>query len=159
MKIKTPLVVDVSWWERDIDWSIVEPKPIIAICRSVHGDGTRSTIYLDPVLGGYFAQWEKLGILRGSYLFPVSSKPIYEQCAAYIDRASEIGLGELPPILDIEDRNLTLTQVRNALDILEEDRGTKLPVMMSSGVRAIRFGLHGIRTLIMLICIVPHPNR
>lgn len=98
--IKSPLVVDVSHWEGQIDWNSVIPRPWVVICKTSEG-----TAFVDHIFPQHWPQLRELGIRRGAYHYFHSDLDIGNQVQHYLNTVSSAGGfmdGDLPPILDLE---------------------------------------------------------
>ncbi len=65
MKIKGDLVIDVSWYERVVDWKVANPRPSMIIPRATYGER------IDTEFENHWKQCMDLNIRRGAfhYLF------------------------------------------------------------------------------------------
>lgn len=94
--------IDVSKWQREIDWDQVHAQGVeFAFIRVQDGLGE-----VDP----YFAaNWRKAavaGVVRGAYHFFRAGKPPFEQARKFVERVDAAGGFErfdLPPVLDVEE--------------------------------------------------------
>jgi len=94
-----PLVgIDVSHWQGDIDWAKVKGAGIkYAFIRVSDGIGTPDT--------KFDRNWTKAkdnGIPRGIYQFFRPGRDAVAQADIVIEALDRLGMGELPPVIDVE---------------------------------------------------------
>lgn len=94
----TVLGIDVSKWQGTINWASVKAAGVkFAIIRV--SDGTN---YLDEK---FVANWngaKAQGILRGAYQFFRSNQDPTAQANILIGKLQQYGIGEIPPVIDVE---------------------------------------------------------
>ncbi len=111
-KLKTPLVMDVSRWQGNINWSQIAPQPILVICKASEG-----TTYLDPTLVQNWASLKSLGIRRGAYHFFHPEMDASKQFNNYTTAVSQAGgfiTGDLAPVLDVEGLDTASADLRKS---------------------------------------------
>lgn len=91
--------VDVSYWEPIIDWQAVRAQNFkFALIRATSGVG-----YVDPKFTEHWSGARKAGILRGAYHYLIANQDPKQQADLFIASLSA-DRGELPPIIDLEDK-------------------------------------------------------
>jgi lysozyme len=91
--------IDVSYYQPRVDWRLVRAQGVrFAFIRATSGMG-----YVDPCFAAHWADAKQEGILRGAYHYLIAGQDAVRQVNLFI---STVGTdrGELPPVLDIEDR-------------------------------------------------------
>jgi len=119
--------VDVSYWEPKVDWSVLRAQGFkFALVRATSGIG-----YVDPKFKSHWEDARKEGLLRGAYHYLIANQDAKQQADLFIStiRADR---GELPPIIDLEDKyneNATNTKIidtcKAVLDRVEKAFGLK----------------------------------
>lgn len=91
--------VDVSVWEPRVDWRTLRAQGIrFALIRA-----TSDVSYTDSLFKSHWEGARQEGILRGAYHYLFAKKPAKEQADHFI-RTVGSDRGELPPIIDLEDK-------------------------------------------------------
>ena len=124
--------VDVSYWEPKVDWRSLRAQGFrFALIRATSGTG-----YVDPKFSEHWAGAGAAGILRGAYHYLFGGEDARKQAELFIDTVGA-DKGELPPIVDLEDKfnenvpNRKLMQTCKAfLDIIEPAFG-RTPMVYS----------------------------
>ena len=124
--------VDVSYWEPKVDWRSLRAQGFrFALIRATSGTG-----YVDPKFSVHWAGAGAAGILRGAYHYLFGGLDARKQAELFIDTVGS-DKGELPPIVDLEDKynenvpNRILIQTCKVfLDIIEPVFG-RTPIVYS----------------------------
>jgi len=91
--------VDVSYWEPRVDWRALRAQGVrFAFVRATSGIG-----YVDPNFAGHWAGAREAGILRGAYHYMIALQDPTKQANLFIKTVGT-DKGELPPIVDFEDK-------------------------------------------------------
>ncbi len=93
------LGIDVSHHNGTIDWQAVA-KAGIAFAYAKATEGARFT---DPEFRSNRAGIRSAGLLGGAYHFFHPEVPVSEQVKRYLSACGELGPGDLPPMLDLEE--------------------------------------------------------
>ena len=111
-KVKKPVVLDVSRWQGQVDWTQVAPRPVLVICRASEG--------IDYTDSNFAANWDGLKVLnirRGAYHYYHPEMDAAQQFANYqkaVTQASGFLPADLPPVLDVEGLETATPEVRKA---------------------------------------------
>jgi lysozyme len=111
-KLKTPVVLDVSRWQGEVDWPNVLPHPIIVICKASEG-----TSYSDETFPKNWEGLKALKVRRGAYHYFHPEMDVSKQFENYQKAVAQAGgfvTGDLPPVLDIEGLDSAPFKVRLA---------------------------------------------
>ncbi len=124
--------VDVSVYEPNIDWRVLRAQGFkYALVRA-----TSSTNYVDAKFYEHWAGAREAGLLRGAYHYLFGGQSARKQADIFI---STLGAdkGELPPIVDLEDKynedvsnRKIIDTCKKFLDIIEEEFG-RTPMVYS----------------------------
>jgi lysozyme len=91
--------VDISVYEPRVDWRILRSQGVrFVMVRATSGIG-----YVDPRFAEHWAGARREGILRGAYHYLIAQQDPTQQANLFI-RTVGSDRGELPPILDFEDK-------------------------------------------------------
>ena len=122
--------IDVSRYQENIDWerlrnANVQGNPL----RFVFIKATEGTDIIDPCFNENFYQAKQNDIVRGAYHFFSPTSDARRQARFFL-RQVHLEAGDLPPVLDVEQRgNLSKQQLQKAvkqwLDIVEQHYGVK----------------------------------
>ena len=119
--------IDVSHWQADVDWQAVADSGIdFAFIRVSDGLAFRDQRFDDN-----WQQARAAGLLRGSYQFFRNNIDPVEQAQLLLDDMGPLQAGDLPPVIDIETNDGTLSQddfadaVQTWLDHVEAALGVK----------------------------------
>jgi len=97
--------IDVSYYETSIDWDAVHEAGVeLAFIRA--SDGLQ---FPDPKFAGYWAGARAAGVIRGAYQYFRPAQDPIAQADLLLERMGPLQPGDLPPVLDVEDRNSGLT--------------------------------------------------
>ena len=119
--------VDVSYWEPRIDWQALRTQSFkFALIRATSGVG-----YVDPKFKSHWEGARKEGLLRGAYHYLIANQDPKQQADLFISTISA-DRGELPPIIDLEDKynenasnSLIIDTCKAILDRVEKAFGVK----------------------------------
>lgn len=119
--------VDVSYWEPRVDWAVLRAQGFkFALVRATSGVG-----YVDPKFKPHWEGARKEGFLRGAYHYLIANQDAKQQADLFISNISS-DRGELPPIIDLEDKyneNASNTMIidccKAVLDRVEKAFGMK----------------------------------
>ncbi|MCA9517936.1 MAG: hypothetical protein KC635_23515 [Myxococcales bacterium] len=90
--------IDVSKWQGTINWASVKAAGVkFAIIRVSDG-----TTYLDEKFVTNWNGAKAQGILRGAYQFFRSNQDPTAQANVLISKLQQYGVGEIPPVIDVE---------------------------------------------------------
>ncbi len=109
---KKPVVLDVSRYQGQVDWTKVAPQPVLVICRASEG-----VDYLDPF---FQANWNGLkaqNIRRGAYHFFHADMDAGKQFANYQKALTQAGgflSTDISPVLDVEGLETAAPAVQKA---------------------------------------------
>ncbi len=91
--------IDVSHHQGNVNWHAVAEAGIsFAFVKATDG-GT----FTDPQFGTNWIGVKDAGIIRGAYHFFRPAKPVDSQVENFVRTVREIGDGDLPPVLDLEE--------------------------------------------------------
>ncbi len=91
--------IDVSHHQGNVNWRAVAEAGIsFAFVKATDG-GT----FTDPQFGTNWIGVKDAGIIRGAYHFFRPAKPVDSQVENFVRTVREIGDGDLPPVLDLEE--------------------------------------------------------
>ena len=92
--------VDVSYWEPRVDWRALRAQGFrFAFVRATSGVG-----YVDPLFASHWEGARSEGILRGAYHYLIATQDPKQQADLFISTI-KTDRGELPPIIDLEDKD------------------------------------------------------
>ena len=114
--------VDVSVYEPNINWRALRAQGFkFALIRA-----TSSTSYVDPKFTEHWAGARAEGILRGAYHYLFAGQDARKQADSFIATVGD-DKGELPPIVDLEDKfnenvsnNKIISTCKEFMDIIEK---------------------------------------
>jgi GH25 family lysozyme M1 (1,4-beta-N-acetylmuramidase) len=90
--------VDVSYYDGDVNWSEVQASGRqFAIARVSDGTG-----FLDPQFSSNWSGIKAVGMVRGVYQFFRPEDDAVAQADIVVSGVGSIGVGDLPPVLDVE---------------------------------------------------------
>ncbi len=91
--------IDVSKWQGEIAWDDVAAAGVtFAFIRTNHG--------LDILDEWYDFNWSearRVGVLRGTYQYFAPEEDPIEQAELLLERMGPLEVGDLPPVLDVEE--------------------------------------------------------
>lgn len=91
--------VDVSYYEPKIDWRVLRAQGFrFALIRATSGIG-----YVDPKFKSHWEGARVEGLLRGAYHYLIANQDANQQADLFITTVGS-DRGELPPIVDLEDK-------------------------------------------------------
>jgi lysozyme len=95
----TPLGIDVSHHNGSIDWTVVARAGI----AFAYVKATEGATFTDHLFGANWAKIKAAGLARGAYHFFRPAAPVNEQADRFLALMGDLGPGDLPPVLDIEE--------------------------------------------------------
>jgi len=87
MRIKLPMVIDLSHWEQVVDWDDIEPRPVLIATKATEGNWYRDDTFLS-----YWAGMKFNGFPRMCYHFNRKSIPGQIQAKYFIDFIQPAGI-------------------------------------------------------------------
>lgn len=123
--------IDVSYYQGNVDWKAVkESGRVFAFARVNHGS------FIDPDFQKNWAGMKNAGILRGPYQYFDPGGNAVAQAQIMVDEVGELGPGDLPAVLDIEETDgvgaaTIADKMQKWLDIVEQ--GTKKRPIIYTG--------------------------
>jgi lysozyme len=109
---KKPMVLDVSRYQGQIDWTQVAPQPVLVICKASEGVN-----YTDPDFQTYWNGLKITGIRRGSYHYFHADVDAGQQFTNYknaITAAGGLIASDIAPVLDVEGLETQTPAVQKA---------------------------------------------
>ena len=96
--------IDISYHQGEIDWELLR-NAIIEKCllRFILIKATEGTSIVDSRFKDNFAQAKEYGFIRGAYHFWSNKSSAREQAYFFLDNVA-LSDGDLPPVLDIENK-------------------------------------------------------
>lgn len=122
--------IDVSRYQRKIEWEdVVQMRDKGQRISFAIAKCTEGTTILDPTFKHNWKQMKEHNLMRGSYLYFHPNRKPTEQAYFFI-KHSELEAGDLPPVVDIEERHgMSAEKIRKALkecmDVLEKKYNAK----------------------------------
>lgn len=122
--LPSPAGIDVSNWDRDIDWNVVAQSGVkFAYAKATEGDFFTDAWFAQNREGAHAN-----GILFGAYHFFRPDVSARAQAEYFLQAVGEMRAGELPPALDLEDPadwqsvnpGLRVAMIKEWLDIVEQ---------------------------------------
>jgi lysozyme len=112
--------IDVSRFQGDIDWQPVADSGVVYAYIQI----SRSVTDLDAKFEYNWRRAKEVGILRGAYQRFHPGQDVPTQAQIFLDRLTPYEIGDLPPMLDVEDADgLTGPEIAAAvqqwMDIVE----------------------------------------
>lgn len=89
--------VDVSKWQKDVDWDQVSGAGVSFAFVKASQDDYR----LDPYFARNWEETKRVGIKRGAYHFFIPAAPVQGQIELFTSTV-QLEAGDLPPVLDVE---------------------------------------------------------
>lgn len=122
--------VDVSHYQGDIDWNILEEQGVqFAFIKATEGSG-----HIDRKFSENWEAVENTNIRAGAYHFFSFDSPAETQAQLYIETVGNLS-GRLVPVIDIEyysdkfsnppDEDTIVSELLTMLQLLEEEYGVK----------------------------------
>ncbi len=111
-QLKTPVALDVSYWQGTVNWSQISPRPVLVMCKASEGVNTQ-----DATFKGNWSNLKTLNIRRGAYhFFRLGLDPAhqFDNYQKAITQAGGFQAGDLPPVLDVENLEAATPQLRQA---------------------------------------------
>ena len=112
--------IDVSHYQGKIDWELLRNRGTIDECplRFVMMKATEGANKLDPTFKRNFQMTAEYGFIRGVYHFYSSRSSASEQARFFINNV-DLQPGDLPPVLDVENKPESMSKEEFRKDILE----------------------------------------
>ncbi|MCJ8166801.1 lysozyme [Pontibacter sp. E15-1] len=104
--------VDVSRWQKEVNWALVsEDEVSFAFVKATQGDFRQ-----DPYFSRNWEETKRHGIKRGAYHFYKPEAPVQCQIELFTNSVV-LEPGDLPPVLDVEvsDPTVSATQLRQGI--------------------------------------------
>ncbi|WP_162054023.1 glycoside hydrolase family 25 protein [Pontibacter pamirensis] len=104
--------IDVSRWQKDINWELVKEEEIVfSFIKATEGDFRQ-----DPYFTRNWSESKRNGIRRGAYHFFKPLAPVQCQIELFTNSVV-LEPGDLPPVLDVEvsDPQVSPTQLRESI--------------------------------------------
>jgi len=119
--------IDISnAYDGELNWNALGENKGFVILRAVREVDTCKTVgvkkfasLIDPNFKKNWSSLEQHQIVRGAYHFFAKNVPAEEQFKTYTE-AVKLEKGDLPPILDVEDRNCDMDEVLKWLELAKE---------------------------------------
>jgi lysozyme len=118
--------LDVSKWQGSVDWEAVAGAGYtFVITRTNHGS------YIDEYFDANWSGIKAAGMIRGAYQYFEPALDVQEQAQTMIDMIGPLGPGDLPPVIDVEEADATVTPAEYAqavgewIQLVEEATGRK----------------------------------
>ena len=110
--------IDVSHYQGNIDWELLRNRGVIDECpiRFVMIKATEGANRVDPKFHFNFEQAREYGFTRGAYHFFSTQSSAKEQAEHFI-REVQLLKGDLPPVLDVEQKpkEVSVDQFRSSV--------------------------------------------
>lgn len=124
--------IDISHYQEDIDWELLKNQAMINKCpvRFVMIKATEGSTGVDERFADNFRNAREYGFIRGAYHFWSNHSRPESQAAHFISRV-DLRRGDLPPVLDVEQKPQNVSDeefIRNVLtwlEIVEDHYGVK----------------------------------
>ncbi len=112
--------IDISHYQGNIDWEILRNRGTIDECpiRFVMIKATEGSNRIDPKFEYNFQQAHEYGFTRGAYHFYSTQSSAKEQAEHFI-RQVKLQNGDLPPVLDVEQKPKDQTDAEFKSSVLE----------------------------------------
>ncbi len=96
--------IDISHHQREIDWEQLQ-NAMIQKCpvRFIMIKATEGSSFVDPRFKENFSNARKYGYMRGAYHFWSNKSSARDQAAFFLKKV-HLQKGDLPPVLDVEDK-------------------------------------------------------
>jgi len=91
--------IDVSHHQGEVNWyAVAEAGISFAFAKATEG-----ATFVDPQFSRNWASMKDAGIVRGAYHFFRPAKPVESQVSNFLKAVNELGDGDLPAVLDLEE--------------------------------------------------------
>lgn len=140
--------IDVAKYQFDPDFTKVKKSGISFCFAKSSGSDGKSAFYRDGTFPANWIELREVGILRGAYHFHAWEDDPTEQADRFADRVGQLLPGDLPPVLDVENRthpirkDAALKHLHTCLEEIEKAFGIRPILYTSAGV----LQAHGINT-------------
>tara|TARA_R110002126_G_scaffold291771_1_gene457527 strand:+ start:6450 stop:7121 length:672 start_codon:yes stop_codon:yes gene_type:complete len=116
--------VDISHWNEVSSWSKLKPNINFVIIKATQGSS-----YTDPKFNSYWESSKKNNITRGAYHFFQPGISAEKQFSNF-KKNVKLSKGDLPPVLDVEDKLADMDEVNKWLELAEKHYGVR-PIIYS----------------------------
>jgi lysozyme len=116
--------IDVSHHNKILNWSYLKNNVKFIIIKATEGKS-----YKDPKFNDYWKKSKRYGLVRGAYHFFSYNTTAEEQFKNFKEQVF-LSKGDLPPIVDVEDRRINMDEVNKWCDLVEKHYGVK-PIVYS----------------------------
>lgn len=120
------LGIDVSRWKGQVNWQAVKDAgAVFGIPKTTDGE-----TYVDPTFIDNWRGMKAAGVIRGGFHYFQPGKDPLKQAENFA-RALQLEPGDMPPVLDVEERNGIVSKpdlvsrVKTCLDAIESMSGRK----------------------------------
>lgn len=96
-------IIGLTHWQSNLDWTSLDPKVDMAFIKATEG------VNVDRAFRDLWVKAGAKGIARSPYHFMRFKASAIEQADKFIETVGSLLPNDLPPMLDIEDENETLT--------------------------------------------------
>ena len=112
--------IDISHYQGNIDWELLRNRGTIDECpiRFVMIKATEGSNRIDPKFEYNFSQAHEYGFTRGAYHFYSTQSSAKEQAEHFIRQVKLLN-GDLPPVLDVEQKPKDQTDAEFKSSVLE----------------------------------------
>ena len=117
--------IDISHHNTINDWSKINESVDFVIMKATEG-GT----YKDNTFGKNWVNTKKHKMIRGAYHYFKPNISAYEQFLNF-KNSVKLCKGDLPPVLDVEEKEIDMNEVNKWLKLVEDHYGVK-PIVYSS---------------------------
>lgn len=126
---------DISHFQGDIQWNELTGQPSSGVAmRFVLIKATEGGDYVDDMFGQYFSDARSHGLIRGAYHYFIATTDPVIQARNFIQTV-QLKPGDLPPIVDVEQKGRSVMQLQNDLKLwlrlVEQHYGVP-PIIYSS---------------------------
>lgn len=135
-KIKEPIAIDISFWESDIRWKELSPRPDIIIAKASEYKWT------DPKFIDHWQNMTRSAVPRGAYHF-FRGNDVSAQVSTYLEQMQKAGawdgtkwLAEVAPILDAEYEPPAMPK-KKPKNYIASPRGTALASQYKAWLDAV----------------------
>ena len=126
--------VDVSIWQRTVDWPTVKNAgTVFAFAKASEG-----TDFIDPTFATNWPAMQAAGLIRGAYHYYQPAEDPEAQAAHFAQVVGPLALGDMPPVLDVEEKPtvtsaVLIAGVKRCLEAIERQFGRRPLVYTSPG--------------------------
>ncbi len=117
--------IDISHYQKSVNWKLVKQKNDFCILKATQGSS-----YIDPTFRTYWNNAQKNNIKTGAYHYFSPNISASKQFENFKNNV-KLGTNDLPPILDVEEKEVNIDEVNKWLKMAEDYYGVK-PIIYSS---------------------------